>query len=156
MIRPGRLFAKLDGPFVVFLIGMRINKPWKVHKWWPVSQAMPRMLKELHEHPELGALGGELWGGRTTILLQYWRSAEQLFAYAGNREATHLPAWRDFNRAVGSGGDVGVWHETYQISPGAYENVYVNMPPFALGKVGAVSEASGGLQSAEGRMRASA
>ena len=61
-----------------------------------------------------------------------------------------------FNRAVGSGGDVGVWHETYQISPGAYENVYVNMPPFALGKVGAVFEASEGLQSAEGRMRASA
>jgi len=33
---PGRMTADLDGEFVVLLIGMRINKPWKVHKWWPV------------------------------------------------------------------------------------------------------------------------
>ena len=42
-----RMTADIEGDFVVFLIGMRINKPWKVHKWWPVFSAMPRMLKEL-------------------------------------------------------------------------------------------------------------
>ena len=26
---------KQEDPFVVFLIGMRINKPWKVHRWLP-------------------------------------------------------------------------------------------------------------------------
>ena len=31
-IFPGRMTADLDGDFVVFLIGMRINKLWKVHK----------------------------------------------------------------------------------------------------------------------------
>lgn len=36
----GRMTADIDGEFVVFLIGMRINKPWKVHKWWPVFVAM--------------------------------------------------------------------------------------------------------------------
>ena len=28
---PKRVTANIDGDFVVFLIGMRINKPWKVH-----------------------------------------------------------------------------------------------------------------------------
>ena len=155
MIRRERLFASVEGTFVVFLIGMRINKLWKVHKWWPVAQAMLRMLKELQQQPELGMLGGELWGGRTTILVQYWRSAEHLFAYAKNRESQHLPAWRAFNQAVGTSGDVGVWHETYMVAPGTYENIYVNMPAFGLGKVGTPSAAAGGLQSAEARLRVS-
>ena len=42
-----------------FLIGMRVNKPWKVHAWWPVFVAMPRMLKYLAEHPDKGLLGYE-------------------------------------------------------------------------------------------------
>lgn len=117
--------------------------------------AMPRMLKELQAHPELGMLSGELWGGRTTILVQYWRSSDHLFAYARNRDARHLPAWRAFNQAVGTNGDVGVWHETYVVSPGTYENIYVNMPPFGLGKVGTLSAASAGLQSADARLKAS-
>jgi len=155
MINRDRLFANMEGNFVVFLIGMRINALWKLHKWWPVARAMPRLLKELEQHPELGMLGGQMWGGRTTILVQYWRSAEHLFAYAKNREAQHLPAWRAFNRAVGVSGDVGVWHETYLVSPGSYENIYVNMPPFGLGTVGKLSNASAGLQSAEARLKAS-
>jgi hypothetical protein len=154
VIRRERLFAHMDGDFVVFLIRMRINKPLRVDKWWPVARAMPRMLDELKRHPELGALGGEMWGGRTTILVQYWRSADHLFAYARNRESLHLPAWREFNRAVGTSGDVGVWHETYLVAPGAYENIYVNMPPFGLGKVGELRAAAAGAQSAEGRLKA--
>lgn len=43
---PERLTAEIEGEFVIFLIGMRINKIWKVHKWLPVFLAMPRMIKE--------------------------------------------------------------------------------------------------------------
>ena len=52
-----RVTAKMDGDFVIFLIGMRINKPWKLHKWLPVFTAMPRMLRELEQRPESGFLG---------------------------------------------------------------------------------------------------
>lgn len=31
--------------FVVFLIGMRVNRPWMIRKWVPVATAMPRMLR---------------------------------------------------------------------------------------------------------------
>ena len=34
-----RATAPIDGDFVVFLIGMRINKSWKVHQWLPVALA---------------------------------------------------------------------------------------------------------------------
>ena len=37
-----RVTAELPGEFVVFLIGMRINKPLRVHQWLPVMAAMPR------------------------------------------------------------------------------------------------------------------
>ena len=154
MIQRERLTATFDRDFVVFLIGMRINTLWKLHRWLPLTRAMPRMLAELEAHPESGMLGGEMWFGRTTILVQYWRSLEQLFAYATNREATHLPAWKAFNQSVANTGDVGVWHETYSVSPGKYENIYVNMPPFGLGKVGKLAPATGTLTSAHGRLHA--
>jgi len=155
MIRNERLTATLEGDFVVFLIGLRINHPLKVHKWWPVTKAMPRMLDELHRHPDLGFIHAETWFARTTIMVQYWRSMEQLLAYAKNRTAEHLPAWQAFNKAVGTDGSVGIWHETYAVSRGTYENVYVNMPAFGLGKAGILASASGDRKSAAGRLGAS-
>ena len=122
--------------FVVFLIGMRINRWWKVHKWFPVTNAMRRMLQELYANPELGLLHHEAWYGRTTMMVQYWESFEKLEHYAANRESGHLPAWRDFNRRVGSNGDIGIWHETYRVDRGNYETIYHNMPPFGLAKAG--------------------
>jgi hypothetical protein len=147
-----RMCAEVDGGAVVFLIGMRFNKPWKIHKWLPVFLTMPKMLRELEQNPDLGMLGYHLWFGRTTIILQYWRSTEQLNAYAKSRDRAHLPAWGAFNRAIGKSGDVGVWHETYRTREGDYETVYVNMPPFGLGKATKAVPASGRKESAAGRM----
>jgi len=149
-----RMTAQLDGDYVVFLIGMRINKPWLIHKWWPAASAMPRMLRELQAQPDSGLLNAEMWFSRTLILVQYWRSMEQLLAYAKDKQSEHLPAWRAFNKAVGTDGSVGIWHETYAIRPGGYENIYVNMPAFGLGRAGVLRPAKGHLASAEQRMAA--
>jgi Domain of unknown function (DUF4188) len=132
-----RVTATLDAPeFVVFLIGARINRWWKVGSWLPVVRAMPRMIAELEANPELGLLGYEQAVGRTSIFVQYWRSSRHLLDYAKARDSAHLPAWREFNRRVGSNGDVGIWHETYIVKRGNYENIYNNMPPFGFGRVG--------------------
>jgi len=149
-----RMAGRLDGEFVVFLIGMRFNRWWKPHRWLPVTFAMPRMLAELASKPELGFLGHEMWVGRTMLVLQYWRSMDQLLDYAKNRDAAHLPAWRAFNKRVGTNGDVGIWHETYRVRAGDYENVYVNMPRFGLGKVGELVEARGKREHAKDRLTA--
>jgi hypothetical protein len=133
----GRYVATIDGDFVVFLIGMRINKPWKVRDWWPVFRAMPRMVKELEADPASGFLGAT-FGLLTTgpSLVQYWRSFESLERYARDPSARHLPAWRTFNQRVRDSGDVGIWHETYRVRAGEYEAVYGNMPRIGLAAVG--------------------
>lgn len=154
-IRAERLCAELEGEFVVFLIGMRINKWWKIGSWLPVAIAMPKMLIELSMKPELGLLHyRNHFGLRNIWVVQYWRSFELLEAYAKNADAEHLPAWQAFNKAVGSNGDVGIWHETYVIRPGAYENIYNNMPAFGLGAAGTLVEAKGARKAARERLKA--
>jgi hypothetical protein len=153
-VYPRRTSGRIEGDFVVFLIGFRINKPWKLHKWVPVMMAMPPMLRELEANPDLGLLGHHLFVGRTSLVVQYWRSTEQLLAYAKSRDAAHLPAWRAFNKRVGTSGDVGIWHETYRVRAGDYESIYVNMPAYGLGKSGELVPATGKREDARGRLAA--
>jgi hypothetical protein len=131
-----RMTARIEGDFVVFIIGMRINKLGKIHKWWPLLTAMPRMLKELEQAPaEYGFLGWHKLG--MFNLIQYWRSFDHLERYARDRERLHWQAWVDFNRKMkGSRGDVGIWHETYRVRAGEYETVYSGMPVIGLAKAG--------------------
>jgi len=131
---PGRYTAQSGEPFVVFLIGMRVNRLLKVPSWVRVAKAMPPMIAELKRNPELGLLHAQFfmyWRGVGVI--QYWRSFEYLHAYAHARNAAHLPAWAEFNRRIGGNGSVGIWHETYTAAPGQYESIYANMPRFGLG-----------------------
>ena len=153
-VHKGRFTAQIEGDFVVFLIGMRINQLWAIHKWLPVSAAMPRMLKELFQQPELGLLHASTSiSGRTISVVQYWRSFEHLHEYAHARDKKHLPAWADFNRRVGGNGAVGIYHETYLIPAGSYECVYANMPRFGLAKAGEMLPATGRMQHARDRLR---
>jgi hypothetical protein len=86
------------------------------------------------QQPERGFLGATTWlSGRNVMVQQYWRSMDDLLAYARDRDAAHLPAWRAFNRRVGNDGTVGIWHEAYTLRPGESHIVYRNMPPFGLG-----------------------
>lgn len=148
-----RMTSEMDGEFVVLLIGMRINKPWKIHKWLPVFLAMPKMLKELYSNPEIGFISQESWFGRTSIMVQYWKSFEHLEKYAKNKDSNHLPAWAKFNKIIGIGGDVGIWHETYLSKTGSYECIYNNMPRFGLGKAGNYIPATGNFKTARDRIK---
>jgi len=152
-IFPGRYTAQSKEPFVVFLIGMRINKLFAPHKWMRTMAAMPRMLAELKRNPSLGLLHYELfvyWRG--LAVLQYWRSFEQLHAYAHARDAKHLPAWAEFNRRIGADGSVGIWHETYTVAPGQYETIYANMPRFGLARAAEHVSVTGLLDTARSRI----
>ncbi|HME04575.1 MAG TPA: DUF4188 domain-containing protein [Solirubrobacteraceae bacterium] len=148
-----RVTAEIEGDFVVFLIGMRINKLWKVSTWLPVFLAMPKMVRELERSPESGFLGAKLYLGspRQPMVVQYWRSFEHLEIYARDRDHAHWPAWVAFNKRVGSNGDVGIWHETYLVSAGGYECVYNNMPPIGLGAATSLVAAAGRRATAAGR-----
>ena len=149
-----RMAADIEGDFVVFLIGMRINKPWKPWKWGPVFFAMPRMLRELGEHGDMGLLCARLalFSPLSPVVIQYWRSFDQLEAFSRDRDATHWPAWTKFNKSVGSNGDVGIWHETYLVKAGNYEAIYNNMPRVGLGEAGELVPAAGRKSTAPARL----
>jgi Domain of unknown function (DUF4188) len=129
---PARMTHDFDGDLVVFLIGMRINRPWRIDLWLPVFSAMPRMLAELMKDKESGMLGYRLaYGAGGPLLVQYWNSHEKLYRYASDRTAAHRPAWAAFNRrARKAPGAVGIWHETYVVERA--ESIYVGMPVAGL------------------------
>jgi hypothetical protein len=152
-IFPGRYTAQSSEPFVVFLIGMRVNNLFALRQWTRVASAMPPMIAELKRNPDLGLLHAEFflyWRGVGVI--QYWRSFDQLHAYAHARNANHLPAWAEFNRRIGNNGSVGIWHETYTVEPGQYECIHVNMPRFGLGAAVNHVSVTGPLETARSRI----
>lgn len=152
-IFPGRFTADIDGPFVVFLIGMRINQLWAFHKWVPVAKAMPPMLDLLTKSPAKGLLGVETWvRWREVMGVQYWRSFDDLESFARSPGDPHLQVWKDYNRRIGSDGSVGIWHETYMVNTRQYECVYGNMPLFGLAAATSHVAAVGNRETARLRM----
>lgn len=149
-INNDRMTTERAEGIVVFLIGMRVNRWWKVHRWLPIMFAMNRMLRELRARPESGYLGGTLL---PSLSVQYWESSEKLLAYASDRTGEHFPAWAEFYRRIGTNGDVGIWHETYVVPAGAYESMYVNMPPTGLGRYVPLVPARGHLSRARTRLK---
>ena len=131
-INAGRFTHRHSGDLVVFLIGMRINSPWRPDLWLPVFFAMPRMLTELFKEPGSGLLGFRFaLGTGGPVIVQYWDSLDKLYAYASAPESEHRPAWTAFNRqARKAPRAVGIWHETFQVSRA--ESMYVSMPTEGL------------------------
>jgi len=133
-IKQGRWTAEIEGDFVVFIIGARINRPWQLVRIFQDlggRRGMNHMLQYLTEHPEKGLLGYETMG---IVNVQYWRSFEHLEAFARDQDDPHLAAWRTYWKRVGKDDRAGIWHETFLVRDGEYEAVYGNMPPKGLGK----------------------
>lgn len=134
LIHRAKMTAKVEGEFVVLLIGAKFHHPWMIHRYIPVAIAMRKMLRELEAHPELGFLGYESWGVFRPVLIQYWRSFDALEAYARAKDHVHLPAWVEYNRQIENNQSIGIWHETYRIAPEMHECIYTNMPAFGLAR----------------------
>jgi fumigallin biosynthesis monooxygenase-like protein len=143
--------SRLGDEVVVFVIGMRINKPRKVRLWWPVFNSMRAMLKYLEERPEKGLLAYRL-SALPPFVVQYWRSFDDLERFARNVDDPHLEPWRRFNREIGKSGDVGIWHETYRVKTNDIETVYGNMPASGLGAASTLVPVRRGKDSAAARL----
>lgn len=147
-----RMTVDIEGDFVVFLIGARVSKLHLARSIADLGgrRGMKHMLDYLVARPEKGLLAYEM--GIPTIV-QYWRSFEQLEAFAKDQNDPHLDAWRKYWRRVGRSDRTGIWHETYLVKAGNYEAIYGNMPPHGLGKAGSLVPASES-SSAHARLRA--
>ena len=150
-MNPRRLGAEIDGDFVVFLIGAKLERMHPIRSLRDLGgmRGMPYMLKYLTRHPEKGFLGYETYG--LTMNVQYWRSFEHLERFARDDSDPHLKVWRNYWKRVGTHPRSGIWHETFLVRAGEYEAVYGNMPSHGLAKasravpIGASSSARGRL-----------
>src|SRR6266540_1063721 len=88
------------------------------------------------------------------VLIQYWRSFEDLERFARHPSDPHLKAWKKFNQTIGADGSVGIWHETYTVNPDQFESVYGNMPKFGLGAAIEHVQAIGRRETARKRLDA--
>lgn len=143
----GRATAGMDESFVVFVMGVRVNRILAFRSWIGVMLSLRSMLRELRERPGTGFLGGHThfcW--REVTLLQYWRSYEDLEKYSRNPNQAHMPGWQKFNRRVRKGGAVGLWHEAYLVEPGCFEAVYADVPVSGLAKATKHIPAFGGKE----------
>lgn len=144
--------GQLGDEVVVFVIGMRVNKPVKVGLWWPVFRSMGTMLRYLVDRPDKGLLAyrGSLFP--QILLVQYWRSFDDLERFARNTDDPHLEPWRQFNRKIAKSGDVGIWHETYRVKTADIESIYCNMPVGGLAAASALVPVRPGKDSAAARI----
>jgi hypothetical protein len=111
------------------------------------------MVKHLLERRELGLLHAQTYAyWRGAAVVQYWRSFEQLEHFARDPALNHLEPWKRFNRAFGSGGSVGIWHETYLVQANQYESIYGNMPKMGLAMAGTHMPAIGAKETAKRRL----
>ena len=135
----GRYTADVDGDFVVFLIGMRFNKPWNVRGWWHTFTSMRPMLKELEAHPRarpaLRAAGLDRRPGRGPVLALV-RAARPLRAQRRTtstsralEEVEHRRHGRPARSASGT--------RPTRSRAGEYEVIYGNMPRLGLARAAA-------------------
>lgn len=139
-VKAGRYTANYPDGFVVLLIGLRINKLWRVSEWWPVMRASFAMTEEALKLPNTPLLNSNtVWSvsdKRVFFFIQHWRSFEELMVWANSPNLQHKPAQKAFFKRTAYNGNVGVWHEAYKVGAGQFEAIYANMPSSSLAAAG--------------------
>ena len=133
MIFTGQYTATTNKSFVIFLVGIRINNLWALHKWIPFVTRLFLLRKHLKKNNHSSLLNTKTWYSRREIMLvQYWHSLESLETFAHSEMEPHLVSWREYNTKIGKSADIGVWHETYFVDKRNFESIYNNMPRSGL------------------------
>jgi len=153
-VRTGRWMARREDPFAVFVFGMRLNRARGLRRFLWGLGVLRRILADLETRPARGFLAGGVYrSGRRLIAVQYWDSFDALDEYARDHGLPHRRAWQRYLREALDDPALGLWHETYLASPGTWEAVYVNMPPWGLGAAGGLEAMQADKGSARDRLR---
>lgn len=153
---PGRSTAHIPSPttgrntppppqgVVVFHFGARFNHPLGVFA--PGAQAMTRRFRQTlaaieENRTEYSLLGGDLFRGGnaartshdTIFLVLYFRDANGLQQFAASYVHREACGWLRQATAGGRHPHLSAFHETFVVSAGHYESLYINTAPILLG-----------------------
>ncbi|PYH98144.1 hypothetical protein BO71DRAFT_416571 [Aspergillus ellipticus CBS 707.79] len=126
---------------VVFHLGARVNHP--LGMLGPGGKALgewsDRMIADMTANRDkYGLLGTSHWAkqdaaaGNEVLTLFYMRDYEGLHRFA--HDATHMDGVRWWTRIVASHPHIAIYHETYLVPRGQWENIYINCHPTGLGE----------------------
>lgn len=135
-----RMVAEIDGEYVVYINGMRLNKLRALPKYLRAGLKAAKMFERLEADPDSGFLGylPAYMSLRSGAAIQYWRSLEDIKRFAQDPDDLHVPAWQWYDEEVGNDGELGFWAELYVVKDGSFETFYRNMPPTGLGEHGSL------------------
>lgn len=135
-----RMAAEIDGEYVVYVNGIRLNELRALPRYLHASLEAGRMFRRLEADPDSGFLGylPAYMGLRSGAAIQYWRSLEDIRRFAHDPDGPHVPAWRWYNEEGGTDGGLGFWAELYVVKDGSFETFYRNVPPTGLGEHGSL------------------
>lgn len=119
---------------VVFMIGTRSNHPFGILApgFEQTGKYFASMAQSLEDHAdEFGFLGMTSWlnssdrGSKSeSMMVCYFRSTEGLHAFAHSQH--HREGWDWWNRNVKNMPHISIYHETYHVPKGHWENIYIN------------------------------
>lgn len=127
--------ALLKEPLTVFLVGMQCRSWTSMWKVPIVAARMTRMQRELREDPDSGLLWGEnflCFSPFTTLFLSYWRSSAHVERFASGARFSHRSSATEYWKRFRDDPHLGVWHETYEVTPEGAETLYGGMAPFGV------------------------
>ncbi|PYI03204.1 hypothetical protein BO78DRAFT_375519 [Aspergillus sclerotiicarbonarius CBS 121057] len=126
-------------PIVVFLLGARCNHPLGLLAPGisDLGDSASKMMDAMRAEPvKYGLLGTSQWlkmdspAGNEFLTIFYLRSYEALHRFAHDEE--HMNGMRWWCRIAKDHPHLAIYHETYLVPRGQWENIYINMHPTGL------------------------
>lgn len=149
----GQITGPGQGKVAILLLGAKSNHPMGIFapRFMEVGKQLFAMNKQFDgpDAPE-GILGQTSYerkderGAREFVFISYWRSIEDLHAFA--HSGLHRETWLWWEKNVKEMGYCGINHEIYEAEPGAWENVYVNFQPTQLGATSFLRKSDGSVE----------
>ncbi|KAJ9652785.1 hypothetical protein H2198_007967 [Neophaeococcomyces mojaviensis] len=120
-------------------LGAKANHPFGYFapQFKAVGDWIGIMNKEMDDGKVKGFLGQTTFhrlderGAPEIILISYWESIEDLWAFA--HSGTHREVWQWWEKTIKENGYVGINHEIFQADVKNWENIYVNFQPTLMG-----------------------
>ncbi|KAE8154313.1 hypothetical protein BDV25DRAFT_136006 [Aspergillus avenaceus] len=136
----GNFTSLASESIVVFHLGARSNHPLGIFApgMKKLADRAESMTKEMTADPvKYGLLGVSSYikqdnpAGNEVMSIYYLRDYEALHAYAHG--PLHLDTMRWWGEIAKDHTHIGIYHETYIVPKGGWENIYANCPPTGMG-----------------------
>lgn len=135
----GEITTPAGKKIVILHLGAKSNHPFGF--FHTPFQGVGAWIEKMNDIMDKGEVNGFLGqttfhrqdekGALETMLISYWESIEDLWAFA--HSGVHREAWTWWEKTIKENGAVGINHEIFEADASKWENIYVNFQPTLMG-----------------------